>query len=159
LHHGETARGAAVSNWDSHAARNSTFSRLIGAIHRLFLFSAITFDRKLIDLAVARHQGEVMIHVHESGDGRDLIEKAHFEPQIAVAVAQAMDEAMEGKIRESQWMTVPILDSRMAELKSELRTEMHEIKSDIVRQLYTAILGQFALLLGIAYFFVSHVSR
>ena len=88
-----------------------------------------------------------------------LIEKAHFEPLIAVAVAQAIDEAMEGKIRESQWVTVPILDSRMAELKSELRTEMHEIKSDIVRQLYAAILGQFALLLGIAYFFVSHVSR
>ncbi len=43
-----------------------------------------------------------------------LIEKAHFEPRVAVAVAEAMDEAIDGKNREAQWVTVPILDSRMA---------------------------------------------
>ncbi len=115
-----------------------------------------------------------------------LIEKAHFEPRVAVAVAEAMDEAIDGKMHESQLVTVAILDSRLADLKSELvgdmhslrgemhsmkselrsemhamkselRGEMHAMKGDILRHMYTAMLGQLALLLSVAYFFVLHV--
>ncbi len=110
-----------------------------------------------------------------------LIEKAHFEPQVAVAIAAAIDEAMEGKIQDLQLVTVPLLDFRLADLKSalteemhtlkgdlrgemhamkgDLRGEMHAMKGELLRHMYTAMLGQLALLLGVAYFFVLHVKQ
>src|SRR2546429_7270864 len=65
------------------------------------------------------------------------------------------------------------LRSEMTELRTELRSEMTELRREVdgklsqsefhaamtssVRHMYGAIIGQFALLLGVAYFFVSHV--
>src|SRR5205807_3863875 len=46
------------------------------------------------------------------------------------------------------------------ELKFEgVRSEIHASASSISRQMYGALLGQMAVLLGIAYFFVAHVGR
>jgi len=46
------------------------------------------------------------------------------------------------------------------ELKIEgVRSEVHASASSISRQMYAALLGQMAVLLGIAYFFVAHVGR
>src|SRR5256885_11954287 len=46
------------------------------------------------------------------------------------------------------------------ELKIEgMRSEVHASASSISRQMYAALLGQMAVLLGIAYFFVAHVVR
>src|SRR5213082_1874407 len=46
------------------------------------------------------------------------------------------------------------------ELKVEgVRSEIHSSASSISRQMYAALLGQMAVLLGIAYFFVAHVGR
>jgi hypothetical protein len=42
-------------------------------------------------------------------------------------------------------------------LEAKLETKIHESASSITRQLYTAILGQMAVLLGFAYFFATHV--
>ena len=56
----------------------------------------------------------------------------------------------------------------MAELRAELRREMTDLRhglelkiaSTVTQpQFYTAILGQMALLLGIAYFFVTHLQH
>jgi hypothetical protein len=69
-----------------------------------------------------------------------LIEKAKFEPRVAVAVAEAMDEAIDRHERRSQLVTVPILDARVAELRGEL----HGIRSDLqgeVRALRGELLG------------------
>lgn len=82
-----------------------------------------------------------------------LVDKAHFEPQVAVAIAQAMDVAMEEKWRDRQLVT----GSMLAEAKGELKAEIHAGKSDLLRHLYAAIATQMALLLGIAYFFSLHV--
>src|SRR5438876_6123418 len=65
------------------------------------------------------------------------------------------------------------LRSEIAELRTELRSKMTELRGEVegklsqsefhaamtssVRHMYGAIMGQFALLLGVAYFFVSHV--
>ncbi len=65
------------------------------------------------------------------------------------------------------------LRSEMTELRTELRSEMTGLRREVegklsqsefhaamtssVRHMYGAIMGQFALLLGVAYFFVSHV--
>jgi hypothetical protein len=73
-----------------------------------------------------------------------LVEKARFEPQVAVAVAQAIDVAMEDKMQD--FVTVPVLDARLS-----------EVETRILRHLYTAVLGQLALLVGLSYFFVLHL--
>jgi hypothetical protein len=152
-----------------------------------------------------------------------LIEKAHFEPRVAVAVAEAMDEAIDAKIRDAQPVTVPILDARFtasearvdarftasearvdarfaaseakidarfaaSEAKIDARFTASEarvdarftasearvdarftaseakidarfaaFKSELLTHLYGAILAQFAVLLALAYFFVSHL--
>ena len=65
------------------------------------------------------------------------------------------------------------LRSEMTELRTELRSKMTELRREVegklsqsefhaamtssVRHMYGAIMGQFALLLGVAFFFVSHV--
>jgi hypothetical protein len=45
----------------------------------------------------------------------------------------------------------------MADLRGELRAEIQAIASGITRQMYVAILGQMAVLLGFAYFFATHL--
>jgi hypothetical protein len=42
-------------------------------------------------------------------------------------------------------------------LETKLEGKIHESASSIARQMYTAILGQIAVLLGFAYFFATHV--
>ena len=79
-----------------------------------------------------------------------LIEKAHFEPRVAVAVSQAMDEAIDTKIGVGEFVTVPVLDVRLAGLESRL-------KGGLLRHLYLALLGQFATLVGTAYFMTTHL--
>jgi len=90
-----------------------------------------------------------------------LIAKAHFEPRVAVAVAEAMDEAIDGKNRDAQWVTVPVLDPRFAACESKIDARFAgfkgEIKGEILTHLYGAMLGQFAVYLSVAYFFVSHL--
>jgi hypothetical protein len=52
-----------------------------------------------------------------------------------------------------------ILRHEMAEIRSELRAEIHAASMSNLRHLYAAITGQFALLLGVAYFFASRLQR
>ena len=108
-----------------------------------------------------------------------LIEKAHFEPRVAVAVAEAMDEAIDAKSRETQPVTVPVfeerfaaseakidarfaaseakIDARFAASESQIDARFASFKSEMLLHFYGAILSQFAVLLALAYFFVSHL--
>lgn len=45
----------------------------------------------------------------------------------------------------------------MAELRGEMKSEFQASASSITRQMYASLLGQMAVLLGIAYFFVTNV--
>jgi len=45
----------------------------------------------------------------------------------------------------------------LLKLETKLERKIHETASSITRQMYTAILGQMAVLLGFAYFFAMHV--
>jgi hypothetical protein len=45
-----------------------------------------------------------------------------------------------------------------AQLRGELRAEIHASVGGVIRQMYTAMLGQMAVLLGFAYFFATHVN-
>ena len=49
------------------------------------------------------------------------------------------------------------LKSNMAKLEARLEGKIHESASGITRQMYTAVLGQMAVLLGFTYFFATHL--
>ena len=51
------------------------------------------------------------------------------------------------------------LELKIETLRGELRTEIHASASGTTRQMYMALLGQMAVLLGIAYFFVTHLTH
>lgn len=50
------------------------------------------------------------------------------------------------------------LKSETSSLRGDLRAEFHGAASSITRQMYTAMLGQMAVLLGLAYFFVTRLA-
>ena len=65
-----------------------------------------------------------------------LVEKAKFEPQVALGVAEAIELAM----TQAQFVTVPILDARLHEVRAEIRvlegkldTSIREHKADMQR--------------------------
>jgi hypothetical protein len=50
------------------------------------------------------------------------------------------------------------LRGEMSDLRGELRAEIHRSVSGVTRQMYTALLGQMAVLLGFAYFFATNIA-
>jgi hypothetical protein len=50
------------------------------------------------------------------------------------------------------------LRQEMSDLRGELRAEIHSSVSGVTRQMYTALLGQMAVLLGFAYFFATNIA-
>jgi hypothetical protein len=115
----------------------------------------------------------------------EILEKAAVPPAQARAIVQAIEIEIAGaKDTLATKQDVLILRHEIAELRTELRSEMTELRTELrsemtglrrevegklsqsefhaamtssVRHMYGAIMGQFALLLGVAYFFVSHV--
>jgi hypothetical protein len=92
----------------------------------------------------------------------EVLEKA----DVAPAQARAIVRAIEIELRSAKETLATKEDVRslgqelrreMAELRGELRAEIHASASSIVRQMYGALLGQMAVLLGFAYFFATHV--
>jgi hypothetical protein len=92
----------------------------------------------------------------------EVLEKA----DVAPAQARAIVRAIEIELRSAKDTLATKEDVRslgqelrqeMAEMRGELRAEMHATASSIVRQMYGALLGQMAVLLGFAYFFATHV--
>ncbi|SRR6266480_127617 len=103
----------------------------------------------------------------------EILEKANVPAPQARAIVQAMEIEIAGaKETLATKQDILILRHEMAEMRAEfrhelkteiatlrgdLRSEMHAIASGNLRQMYGAMLGQLAVLLGVAYFFVSHV--
>jgi len=50
------------------------------------------------------------------------------------------------------------LRQEMSDLRGELKAEIRGSASSVTRQMYAALLGQMAVLLGFAYFFATHVA-
>jgi hypothetical protein len=108
----------------------------------------------------------------------EVLEKANLPAPQARAIVQAIEIEIAGArdtlatkqdtLLLRQDMTELGHDLRQAisdirhglELKIEgMRSEIHASATSISRQMYAALLGQMAVLLGIAYFFVAHVGR
>jgi hypothetical protein len=65
-----------------------------------------------------------------------LIEKSRFEPQVALGIA----EAIEATMMHAQFVTIPILDARLHELRAEMRVslmtlegKLNELRSEMLR--------------------------
>lgn len=56
-----------------------------------------------------------------------LIEKGRFEPEVALGIA----EAIEVTVVQSQFVTVPILDARLHDVKAELRVVEEKLRAEI----------------------------
>jgi len=88
----------------------------------------------------------------------EVLEKAAVPPAQARAIVQAIEIEIAGaKDTLATKQDILILRQEMTELRHSL-----EIKIALTvtqPQLYGALLGQMALLLGIAYFFVTHLQH
>jgi hypothetical protein len=88
----------------------------------------------------------------------EVLEKADVAPGQARAIVRAIEIELAGaKDALATKHDVLLLRQEMAEMRGELRAEIHASASSITRQMYAALLGQMAVLLGFAYFFATHV--
>jgi len=94
----------------------------------------------------------------------EVLEKANLPPLQARAIVQAIEIEIAGA-RDTLATKHDVVQLRQEmsdmrhglEIKLEgVRTEIHASASSISRQMYAALLGQMAVLLGVAYFFVAH---
>ena len=108
----------------------------------------------------------------------EVLEKANLPAPQARAIVQAIEIEIAGArdtlatkqdtllLRQDMTELGHDLRQEMSDLRHGLelkiegmRSEVHASASSISRQMYAALLGQMAVLLGIAYFFVAHVGR
>jgi hypothetical protein len=66
-----------------------------------------------------------------------LIDKAGFEPRVAMGIAEAIETSM----TQAQIVTVPILDVRVAQLEVKIES----VKSELVKWVFVVMLGNVAL--------------
>ena len=90
-------------------------------------------------------------------DVRQAISEVRAELLAAMAGLRAEMSAETSKVPgEMSGLRVEIR-AEMSELRGELRAEIHAGASSTTRQMYAALLGQTAVLLGFAYFFATHI--
>ena len=104
----------------------------------------------------------------------EVLEKANLPAPQARAIVQAIEIEIAGArdtlatkqdtllLRQDTAELGHDLRQEMSKLELKIegvRSEIHASASSISRQMYAALLGQMAVLLGIAYFFVAHVGR
>jgi len=92
-----------------------------------------------------------------------LIDRVHLEPRDAAVVA----ETISATLITPDLVAKPFLDSQLSLLRSELEEQvlvfktdlegkMANQKSEVLRNLYFAVLGQFAVLTALVCFLASH---
>jgi hypothetical protein len=139
-------------------------------------FAACPDRFKASTLAPEVHRGYDQLSVQAAS--LEVLDKAAVPPAQARAIVQAIEIEIAGaKDTLATKQDILILRHEMAELRTELKADMAELRTELkadmaelrigfqvtmtshVRHMYGAIMGQFALLLGLAYFFVSRVQR
>jgi hypothetical protein len=107
------------------------------------------------------------------GESLEVLEKADVAPAQARAIVRAIEIEIAGakdtlatkqdllllrqELREELHDGMSGLRSELSELRGELRAEIHASASSGTRQMYAALLGQMAVLLGVAFFFATHI--
>jgi predicted DNA-binding protein with PD1-like motif len=80
---------------------------------------------------------------------------ASLRGEMAELAASLRGEMAE--LRAETRTEIATLRTDMAALRGELKAEIHAAVGNSTRQMYMALLGQMAVLLGFAYFFATHV--
>ena len=68
------------------------------------------------------------------------LRRAKFEPEVALGVAEAIDLAM----TQAQFVTVPILDARLHEIKTELRVLAEKVDAKLDASAYKVDMQRFS---------------
>lgn len=97
-------------------------------------------------------------------DSLEVLERADVPPGQARAIVRAIEIELAGAkdtlaTKQDLLLLREELRHEMTALRGDLRAEIHGMASSITRQMYMALLGQMAVLLGIAYFFVTNIAR
>ena len=90
----------------------------------------------------------------------EILEKADVLPAQARAILRAIDVEIDARDTLATKQDLALLHGDIAHLRvdfAKLESRVAESASSITRQMYMAILGQMAVLLGFAYFFATHV--
>jgi hypothetical protein len=110
----------------------------------------------------------------------EVLEKASVAPAQARAIVRAIEieiggakdtlatkhdvlalrhdfDVFRAEMRAEMTAFTAAIRTEMAKQGAELRAELHSSISGVMRQVYLAILGQMAVLLGFAYFFATHL--
>ena len=99
----------------------------------------------------------------------EVLEKADVAPAQARAIVRAIEIEIAGasdtlatkrdvlEQKQDLRQQFAALRTEMAAWRGELRAEIHAAVGNSTRQMYMALLGQMAVLLGFAYFFATHV--
>jgi len=88
----------------------------------------------------------------------EILEKAEVAPAQARAIVRAIEIEIAGaKDTLATKHDVLSLRQELFEVRGELKAEIHASASGVTRQMYVAVLGQMAVLLGFAYFFATHL--
>jgi hypothetical protein len=66
-----------------------------------------------------------------------LIDKAGFEPRVALGIAEAIETSM----TQAQMVTIPVLDTRVAQLEAKIES----VRAELVRWVFVVMLGNVAL--------------
>ena len=106
-----------------------------------------------------------------------ILEAANFSTPQALALGQAIDEEIEGAQKSAQFVTVPLLDVRLAELKlqisglesgleskifgveSRLRIEMSELEARMSGKMMTLGLSATGIIITAVFFIVLNLRR
>ena len=99
----------------------------------------------------------------------EVLEKADVAPAQARAIVRAIEIEIAGasdtlatkrdvlEQKQDLRQQFAALRTEMAAWRGELKAEIHAAVGNSTRQMYMALLGQMAVLLGFAYFFATHV--
>ena len=90
----------------------------------------------------------------------EILEKADVLPAQARAILRAIDVEIDARDTLATKQDLALLHGDIAHLRvdfAKLEGRVAESASSITRQMYMAILGQMAVLLGFAYFFATHL--
>ena len=92
----------------------------------------------------------------EIGGAKDTLTTKHDLQLVRSGLREDMS-ALRSELREEMSALRSDLRQEIAGLRGELKAEIHGSASSVTRQMYAALLGQMAVLLGFAYFFATHV--
>ena len=93
----------------------------------------------------------------------DLVTKSYLDAQLAVTKShlEAQLAATRSHLEAQLAATKSYLDAQLAkfkaEIKAEIKGEMLQMKGEILRHLYAALLAQFGVLTAMTYFIATHV--